>query len=151
MENQLIHMTQVGVVVKDLDKAIANMKRIFDVTPSSVGETRKEGRVYHQKPGNFMAKIALFDFCNIQFEFIQPLSGESIWKNFLDEHGEGLQHVSFRVADHGKARAQMQEAGTFPEMQGYAMFRPVRWDFYNTEDLLGFSVETSAEIPEETR
>ena len=151
MENQFVEMTQVGIVVRDLDAVIANMKKIFGCEPSFVGETLKSGRKYFGREGNFAARIALFDFCNIQFEYMMPTEGESIWQDFLDEHGEGLQHVSFRVKNYDDAAAQMAQAGAVAEMQGLAMARPVRWDFFNTEPMLGFSVECSSpmEHPEE--
>lgn len=151
MENQFVEMTQVGIVVRDLDAVIVNMKKIFGCEPSFVGETLKSGRKYFGKEGNFAARIALFDFCNIQFEYMMPTEGESIWQDFLDEHGEGLQHVSFRVKNYDDAAAQMAQAGAVAEMQGLAMARPVRWDFFNTEPMLGFSVECSSpmEHPEE--
>lgn len=151
MENQFVEMTQVGIVVRDLDAVIANMKKIFGCEPSFVGETLKSSRKYFGKEGNFAARIALFDFCNIQFEYMMPTEGESIWQDFLNEHGEGLQHVSFRVKNYDDAAAQMAQAGAEAEMQGLAMARPVRWDFFNTEPMLGFSVECSSpmEHPEE--
>ena len=45
----------------------------------------------------------------------------------------------------------MAQAGVEPEMHGLAMARPVRWDFFHTEPLLGFSVECASpmEHPEE--
>ena len=151
MENQFVEMTQVGIVVRDLDAVIANIKKIFGCEPSFVGETLKSGRKYFGKEGNFAARIALFDFCNIQFEYMMPTEGESIWQDFLNEHGEGLQHVSFRVKNFEDAAAQMAQAGAVAEMQGLAMARPVRWDFFNTEQMLGFSVECASpmEHPEE--
>lgn len=151
MENQFVEMTQVGIVVRDLDAVVASMKKIFGCEPSYLGETLKSGRKYFGKEGNFTARIALFDFCNIQFEYMMPTEGESIWQDFLNEHGEGLQHVSFRVKNYADAAAQMAQAGAIAEMQGLAMARPVRWDFFNTEPMLGFSVECSSpmEHPEE--
>ena len=151
MENQFVEMTQVGIVVRDLDAVVASMKKIFGCEPSYLGETLKSGRKYFGKEGNFTARIALFDFCNIQFEYMMPTEGESIWQDFLNEHGEGLQHVSFRVKNYADAAAQMAQAGAIAEIQGLAMARPVRWDFFNTEPMLGFSVECSSpmEHPEE--
>lgn len=151
MDNQFIEMTQVGVVVRDIDAIIANMEKIFGCKPSLVSETLCDGRKYWGKEGSFRAKIALFDFCNIQFEYMMPIEGPSIWEDFLREHGEGLQHVSFRVKDYEAAAEQMHQAGAEPEQQGWAMARPVRWDFFNTEPMLGFSVECSSpmEYPEQ--
>lgn len=145
--NYFTELNQIGICVKDLDKAIANMKKVFGCAPSFVGETLKECRRYAGRDGNFSAKIALFDFCNIQFEFIMPLEGESIWHKFIEEHGEGIQHVSFKIADFSDAEKQMGEAGVEPVQQGLAMARPVRWDFWNTEELFGFSVESSSQMP----
>lgn len=151
MENQFVEITQIGIVVRDLDAVIANMRTLFGCEPSFVGETLKSGRKYFGKDGDFAARIALFDFCNIQFEYMMPTEGSSIWTDFLAEHGEGLQHVSFRVKSFEAAAAQMAAAGVEPEMQGWAMARPMRWDFFHTEPLLGFSVETSSPMdhPEE--
>jgi len=151
MENQFIEMYQIGICVKNLDEKVENMKKIFGCEPSFRGETLKAGRKYFGKDGEFSAKIALFDFCNIQFEFIEPVDGDSIWRTYLDQQGEGLQHISYRVKNFEDAAAQMAEAGVVPSQQGWAMGRPARWDYFNTEPLLGFSVEcTSAmENPEE--
>lgn len=146
MENQFIEMNQIGICVVDLDKAISNMEKTFGCKPSFVGETLQSGRRYFGKDGNFQAKIALFDFCNIQFEFIMPTEGDSIWTTFLKEKGEGIQHVSFRVKNFQQAKEQMDQAKVIPSQQGLAMNRPVRWDFFATEPLLGFSVECSSPL-----
>lgn len=148
MNNQFVEMNQIGICVRDLDRAIVNMKKIFGCDPSFVGETLKECRKLNGKDGNFTAKIALFDFCNIQFEFIMPTEGESIWQDFLDEHGEGIQHVSFKVQDFSAAQQQMESSGVATTQQGVAMARPVRWAFWGTERLLGFSVESSSPMDE---
>lgn len=151
MENQFIEMNQIGICTRDLDRSIAAMKAVFGCEPSFVGETLRDGRKYFGKEGHFAAKIALFDFCNIQFEFMMPTEGESIWQTFLDEHGEGIQHVSYRVKSFEAAAQQMAQCGALPSQQGLAMARPVRWDFFATEPLLGFSVECSSpmENPQE--
>ena len=77
-----------------------------------------------------------------------PTEGESIWQDFLDEHGEGIQHVSFKVQDFSAAQQQMESSGVATTQQGVAMARPVRWDFWGTERLLGFSVESSSPMDE---
>ena len=32
-------------------------------------------------------------------EFIEPLEGASTWREFLDQHGEGMYHIAFNVKD----------------------------------------------------
>ena len=62
MENQFIEMNQIGICVRDLDRTISNMKKIFGCDPSFVGETLRDGRRYFGREGDFAARIALFDF-----------------------------------------------------------------------------------------
>ncbi|MCL4465336.1 MAG: VOC family protein [Chloroflexi bacterium] len=54
-------------------------------------------------PGRFTFLTALADLGNVQFELIQPLQGNSIYSDFLAQHGEGIQHLATRVPDLGKA------------------------------------------------
>jgi hypothetical protein len=37
------------------------------------------------------------------FEPLQPLEGPSIYKEWLDEHGEGLHHVAVMLHDYGES------------------------------------------------
>ncbi len=48
---------------------------------------------------------------NVQLELIQPLSGDSPHKEFLDTRGEGIQHVMFAVDDLEKTIAQLTGKG----------------------------------------
>ena len=144
--NRFISMNQAGVVVRDLDKAIDGMRKLFGAEPDTVAETRKTHRLYRGESGDFAARIALYNFANIQFEFVQPLEGPSIWQDHLDAHGEGLQHVCFKVDDYAAAESQMAKAGAAPYQQGLAVNRPLRWDYFETEPLIGFTVETCSPI-----
>jgi len=61
------------------------------------------------------------DFRWIQFdlpgqgrlEMISPIveDGENFLNRYLDEHGEGLHHLTFKVTDIGKAVARAKELG----------------------------------------
>jgi hypothetical protein len=47
----------------------------------------------------------------ITFELLQPLEGESPWKDFMAKGGDGLHHVGFSVPDVTKAVAYLESKG----------------------------------------
>ena len=56
-------------------------------------------------------KIAGFSVNGVRFEFIEPLDGESPWKDFLEEKGEGVHHIGFGVANVQLAREALEAKG----------------------------------------
>jgi hypothetical protein len=44
-------------------------------------------------------------------ELVQPGAKAGPWKDRLDKHGEGLQHISFIVPDRKKAQGELQAVG----------------------------------------
>jgi 4-hydroxyphenylpyruvate dioxygenase-like putative hemolysin len=50
-------------------------------------------------------------FGGLKFEIVEPLEGESIYKEFLDKKGEGIHHLAFVVDDLDAEIAKMAERG----------------------------------------
>jgi 4-hydroxyphenylpyruvate dioxygenase-like putative hemolysin len=71
---------------------------IFDIPPQE--EIAMEGR---------KVKIIGADVFigPLWIEVFQPVSGDSVQQKFLDEHGEGINHIGFEVPDMKKAREIM--------------------------------------------
>jgi len=93
-------LAQIGVVVKDLDKTIERL------TALGLGPFEKRGlpednvEFYRGKPfqPNKAVKIAFAQLGGLGLELIQPI-GPSPHKEYLDEKGEGIQHLGFIVDD----------------------------------------------------
>ena len=47
----------------------------------------------------------------IDLELLQPVKGESLWKEFLEAHGEGVQHLGFYADDLDGEEAKLIEKG----------------------------------------
>jgi methylmalonyl-CoA/ethylmalonyl-CoA epimerase len=101
MENRTRNwtLTQVGVVVKDVEKVVERLKdlgigpfRGGTLPPERVEYFRGE-RMY----ADFDIRSAMLG--NVQLELIQPLEGDSPHKEFLETKGEGIQHVMCQVDD----------------------------------------------------
>ncbi|MCJ7448259.1 MAG: VOC family protein [Bacteroidales bacterium] len=93
-------ITQVGVIVKDIDKARNAWAEVLGVKAPevSVAESHfSRPTLYQGSPSDAKAKLAFFAMSNLQIELIQPLGGKSTWQEFLNKNGEGIHHVAFAV------------------------------------------------------
>ena len=92
-------LTQIGIVVKDMDATIKKLTS-FGIGPfehRSIPADAEEW--YRDKPLKASFRIAAANVGGVELEFIQPVEGESPHQAFLDEKGEGIQHLAFAVED----------------------------------------------------
>jgi methylmalonyl-CoA/ethylmalonyl-CoA epimerase len=93
-------ITQVAVVVKDIDKARNAWAQVLGVKVPEVsiaGSHFSRPTMYKGSPSDAKAKLAFIAMDNLQIELIQPLGGKSTWQEFLDKYGEGIHHIAFAV------------------------------------------------------
>ena len=73
---------------------------------------------YRGKPADFVADISLSYLGDMQLELIAPISGESIYSEFLRESGPGLHHVCIEAPTPDRFDASVLEAGATVVQQG---------------------------------
>jgi methylmalonyl-CoA/ethylmalonyl-CoA epimerase len=81
----------IAFVVKDLDQLIEYLERL------AIGEIWPEVEVTDDSGGRSRVRHVIIG--DTEIEFFQPVSGSSTLSDFLTKHGEGLHHISFKVAD----------------------------------------------------
>ncbi|HXQ92719.1 MAG TPA: VOC family protein [Nitrososphaerales archaeon] len=92
-----MRITQVAVVVKDLRKTMESYHKVLGWGPWSVYEHKPpilHDTTLHGKQVSYTMLGAEVHCDPIDFEILEPLDGPSIYKEFLEERGEGLHHVS---------------------------------------------------------
>jgi catechol 2,3-dioxygenase-like lactoylglutathione lyase family enzyme len=97
-------ITQVAIAIKDLAWTARAYWNILGIGPWAVyewGEPLVTRRRYHGRPSRGRDRVALADVGGVRLELWQPVSGDSIYRDFLAEHGEGLHHIGFSVGDAG--------------------------------------------------
>ncbi len=102
----------IAVIVRDIDKAVDYYQ--------SLG-IAKAGRevVFPEARPNIRARFV--DIGPVPIEFIQPIAGEpSIYKDFLDRKGEGVQHIAFAVDDLDEEEAELTGKGASVIVKGKA-------------------------------
>lgn len=104
---------QIGVIVRDMDQAV----RYYEALGIGPFESPKgpapivDRRVYGKPAPDVKNRISIAQVGGVQFELVQPLSGESVQKEFLENHGEGIDHLGFLVGDVEQEVAKLVEQG----------------------------------------
>lgn len=98
MEGEETHIFQVGAVVRDLDKTIEFLTSL-GLGPFSIITRDHPAATIHGKKVAHKIGIGFSQQGPVQLELIEYVSGETIQKEFLDEKGEGLHHILFKVRD----------------------------------------------------
>ena len=119
----------IGVIVRDMDKAIEQYQALGIGPFEPLSETPTDRKLYGKPADDIRNKVRVAQMGNIRFELAQPVSGESIQKEFLERRGEGINHLSFAVDDLDKEVAKLAEKGfkvafrgKFQEGGGFAYF-----------------------------
>jgi len=103
---------QIGVVVKDLDKAVDYYSSMFGIGPFKYIERHYDGVILRERnDASYSVRIAIAPMGSVDFELIQITEGESIHLEFLEKKGEGIEHLGFRVPDLDAEIARFKECG----------------------------------------
>jgi methylmalonyl-CoA/ethylmalonyl-CoA epimerase len=134
----------VALVVKDMDKAIKYFEAL-DVGPFPpflggegmpfIGKTVRGESVEYDMD----LRIARSELGGLHIELIQPLEGNSIYSEFLEEKGGGIHHVAFMVEDFDAEIAELEKSG-FKVVQTGAMPN-TRWAYLETGEPGGMLIE----------
>lgn len=94
-------VTQIGILVHDIDKTSAEYAKFLGVDVPQWTETDIEEKAqtkYMGQPSQARAKLAFFDIGeNLNLELIQPDHNPSTWRHDLDKNGEGFHHIAFVI------------------------------------------------------
>ncbi|HLE75349.1 MAG TPA: VOC family protein [Candidatus Bathyarchaeia archaeon] len=119
--DNLKRVTQIAIVVKDIEKAIAIWSELLGLEKPSIAETEdleSTRMTFRGKPSKGKAKLAFLNLENIEIELIQPVDGPSTWQDFLDRHGEGIHHIAFHVENLEETLERFRKMGIRAEQKG---------------------------------
>ena len=141
---------QICVVTRDHRKRMAGFVNlgigpwaVYDFAPPHITETTYRGR-----PGQYAMRLCLAWSGNMLWEIIEPTAGESIYTEFLEAQGEGIQHVAVACGDLGmQARIDEFRARGYEMVQSGVFNGDVPYAYFDTRDDLGTIVEIF-DIPE---
>lgn len=101
---------QIGIVVRDVEKAAKKYAELFGIEMPNI-RPAFPNIVYRGTKPTVTGKICSFPMGNMTLELVEPGEGDSSWKEYLDEHGEGVHHIGLMVNDLEKAYEVFAENG----------------------------------------
>jgi catechol 2,3-dioxygenase-like lactoylglutathione lyase family enzyme len=139
-------IAQVAIIVKDLDKAMAHYWKQFGIGPWHVytyGKPLVKHMTYHGEPVEYKMRIGLSYFGPMRVELIEPLEGETVYADFVAEHGYGVHHFGLLVEDMEEALAEAEAAGLTMTMDGagFGLDGDGHYAYLDTEEDLGVTLE----------
>jgi catechol 2,3-dioxygenase-like lactoylglutathione lyase family enzyme len=113
-------VVQVGIIVKDIEKTLDGYVDVFQLEKRPAVQItdgpEKSNMKYRGNTSNAVAKLAFINMGQLDIELIEPVGGPSTWKEFLDEHGEGVHHLAFFIKGTDQVVAYLEGKG-IPQVQ----------------------------------
>jgi methylmalonyl-CoA/ethylmalonyl-CoA epimerase len=139
-------VAQIGFVVRDLDAAVEQYWKLFGIGPwhfYTYGPPLVKKMSYHGRPAEYSMRIALSNIGPLRIELIEPLGGDTVYAEFVREHGYGIHHLGLLVENMGEALACASEAGLQMTMDGAGFGKDGdgHYAYLETEALIGTTLE----------
>ena len=139
-------IAQVAILVEDLDKTVENYWTMFGIGPwhfYTYGKPLLKEMTYHGQPADYRMRIALSQIGPLRIELIEAKEGDSIYADFIKEHGYGVHHFGILVKDMNDALDQTHSAGLemIQDGSGFGLHRDGHYAYLRTEDQLGVTLE----------
>jgi methylmalonyl-CoA/ethylmalonyl-CoA epimerase len=142
-------ISQICVVVRDIDAAMKTYTqacgwgpwKVFEYGPPLLHDTQLRG-----EPVEFRMIGAETSVNGLGFELIQPVSGLNIYQEYLDTHGEGVQHIAMMQhswEDSAAFKAHWAEQGAEVLMYG-RIGSSIEFYYLDTDPLLKFVLESGS-------
>jgi catechol 2,3-dioxygenase-like lactoylglutathione lyase family enzyme len=101
---------QISFAVRDVDEAVPRYQAMFGGEFAVCDVPGNEVIVYGE-PSSTDLRLAFGRSGDVEVELVEVLTGSWPTLRWLDEHGEGLHHIRFRVDDVAGTRAELEAAG----------------------------------------
>ena len=139
-------IAQVAIVVKDLDNTVENYWKAFGIGPwhfYTYGKPLVKEMSYYGKPAEYKMRVALSYFGPMRVELIEAQEGDTVYADFIQEHGYGIHHFGLLVEDMESALAQAEAAGFKMIMDGagFGLDGDGHYAYLDTEAALGATLE----------
>jgi catechol 2,3-dioxygenase-like lactoylglutathione lyase family enzyme len=125
---------------------VKHYHQLFGIGPWHIytyGKPLVKEMTYHGEPTEYRMRVALSYLGPTRIELIEPLEGETVYADFVEEHGYGVHHFGVLVDDMAAALAEAEAAGLTMTMDGagFGADGDGHYAYLDTEDELGVTLE----------
>ncbi len=127
------NVVEIAIVTRDHERTMAGLWRL-GIGPWRVYTFSPENttnQMYRGRPSPFTLKVCFAEHGGVAWELMEPVSGPSIFAEFLERHGEGIHHVAFdcngvpferRMAELARRGFKLVQSGSWMGQNHFAFF-----------------------------
>ncbi|MFX1442692.1 MAG: VOC family protein [Promethearchaeota archaeon] len=143
LELKSLKIYQLGYVYKDIEKQAKIMESCFGVSKFNVFDPVDVNVNYRGVDKVIKMRAAFGRIFDTEIELLQPVEGDSIYTEFLNQGREGLHHICYQVDDLQPIINEYKEKGVEVLQSGKVI--TVSYAYMDTEKDFGIIVEYAAE------
>ena len=147
MLSQIAH---VCIVVRDVEKTATNYVNHFGIGPFTIRKTHTPSfrATVHGAPTGYTLKFGYAQVGPIVLELVETVEGNTVYQEFLEEHGEGIHHIGFPApAPFDEELARWSDQGIKPLQTNEREDPRYGWAYMDTQDLAGCILEIVCDPP----
>jgi hypothetical protein len=139
-------IAQVAIIVENLEEAVENYWNLFGIGDwhfYNYGKPLVKKMTYRGQETEYRMRIALSYLGPMRIELIEPVEGDTVYADFVREHGYGVHHFGVLVENMADAIAEAEEAGLSMTMDGsgFGLDGDGHYAYLDTNDKLGVTIE----------
>ena len=139
-------ISQVALVVEDLDRAVEHYWKVFGIGPwhfYSYGKPLLKRMSYKGKPADFSMRIAMAQVGSLNLELIEMGEGPTVYADSVAKHGFGVHHLGVQVDDADAAIALAKGFGIemLQDGSGFGCEGDGHFAYLDTEEAIGVMIE----------
>ena len=139
-------IAQVAILVKDLEEAVKNYWELFGIGDwhfYTYGAPLVKSMTYYGEETEYKMRVALSYLGPMRIELIEPVEGDTVYADFIKEHGYGVHHFGVLIEEMNIAIAEAEEAGLKMIMDGagFGLDGDGHYAYLDTEDKIGVMIE----------
>jgi methylmalonyl-CoA/ethylmalonyl-CoA epimerase len=139
-------IAQVCILVPKLEPVVEAYYQKFGIGPWHFYTYKRpfvKEMTYMGKPADYAIRLALSNFGPMRIELIEPLEGDSVYADFIREHGYGVHHFGLITDDIQRDMKEAESAGMPMTMDGsgFGLDGDGHYAYLDTEKFLGVTLE----------
>lgn len=137
---------QIALVVDDIEQAAKNYAELFGVPVPDIWRIPPEKEAhtrFRDLPTATRARLCVFDLGQVVLELTEADKEPSSWKQFYDEHGQGVHHIGFQVSNRRDVIDYFQSKGAGE--RHYGEYTGGNYTFVDSEKMFGVLINVKFE------
>lgn len=144
-----LKVDQLGYVYNDVERQAQILESLYNLPKITFFEFHDQKIIYRGRETTNSIKLGTVQYNNLNFELIQPLGGENLYQEFVDNGCEGFHHFGMYVDDLEASIEKFKNNGIKALQTGQII--KMHYAYMDTEDSFGAIIELLKIKPKKRR